>query len=521
LTGDAEIVSQISADFKRLQRNREAFEERFKALEKARGKKARHKAALTLAVKNPETGSIGLLLGMSAEDQADMISIMINDSEHKKFIRVLLKRIKQRRIFKAISYVMPSSFRKAADDYKKKEKRNLITASLITVIILSIAAFIIYNAAFIIYNKDYSDNKKYSEPLGDNYTNTFHKVLITESNLKTEIIYKNRELNIPELKEIKTGDLFYVYDYYPRLSKKPQSSDTKSLLIGLISADINNYEAKKEPRLIGWIDRTKVAFRNTRIGCEFPVGSTIRLKTAKNTIISNKNDKPLPSNSFKNLILEIQEDYYKIGVFEYSKNKIFPDYLEGIVHKDTKLDMYILVTKKDIEAMIPSLSQLLKTVSIDNRRKVWERIFKMVIGENPCTDSTCDKMQSGIPVKAGFMRYTKSEFLNPEYSRIKDIICQAKILRERFRLIVENKKPDKVFFKNKKNCDFKIAYTFDINGDGFVVKDGKVSQEVPGSNKLKFIRQANDNDLIDKYFFKEGGESVAWIPLEHFGEIQE
>jgi hypothetical protein len=530
LIGDAEIVSEISADFVRLQRNRKAFEKRFEALEKARGKKERHKAAWTLAVKNPETGSIGLLLSMSAEDQMDMISIMIDDTDHKKFIKSLLERIKIRRIFKAVSYVMPVSFGQAPDNYKKK--RNYKKKKNNIIIIVIIVVFIISGiSVFMKYNKEYSGNKKYSGPLRSNYTNMFYKVLITEGNSKTEMAYKDRELKIkiPEHKEIKAGSLFYVYDYYPHLSEKPQNPATKSLLIGLTS-DINQYATKKEEPIIGWIDRTEVTFWNTRIGCEFTVGSRVELITDKGKITLKGNKRPVSYNSLRNPVLAKQGDYYKIGIFKYGSSDKTPlQYIDGLVHKDTKLNMYVLVSKTDIESMISFLSKFITSENINNRKRIWEHLLKIVIGEDACRypDGTgmspedCNKMQTGVPVKAGFIKYTKNEFLNLKYHQKKEVRCQAKILKEKLRLVSDDKKPDKVVFLNRKNCDFKIEYTLDINGDGLVVKDGNVYTEVPGSKKLKLIRKAKHSDLIDKYFFKERGESVAWIPLEHLGDIEE
>jgi hypothetical protein len=41
--------------------------------------------------------------------------------------------------------------------------------------------------------------------------------------------------------------------------------------------------------------------------------------------------------------------------------------------------------------------------------------------------------------------------------------------------------------------------------------DGKIYEY--DKNELKFIREANLDDSIDKYWLKKDGESVAWIPL--------
>jgi hypothetical protein len=213
---------------------------------------------------------------------------------------------------------------------------------------------------------------------------------------------------------------------------------------------------------------------------------------------------------FSKEILDRANEIIKANGIDLTGYNVFQHYIEGKILKTTELLKYVLISKTDIENVTSALSQFIDTANIQKRKETWEGILKLIIGEDACesADGTelsmkeCNKMRSGIPIKAGFMKYTKNQFLNFGYREVREVVCDAKLARERFRFLVADKRPKLVSFR-KDACRFEFEPVQDINGDGIVVKD------------------ENSNLLIDKYFFKEGGESVAWIPLEHLGEIEE
>jgi hypothetical protein len=234
---------------------------------------------------------------------------------------------------------------------------------------------------------------------------------------------------------------------------------------------------------------------------------------------------------FSKEILNRAKEIIKAHNIDITGYNIFQKYVEGRVNKNTPLRISVFVSKTDIETMTSFLTQLIETERIQDKEKVWERLLKIIIGEDTCTDhdgnemslKDCNKMRNGIPIKAGFMKYTKKEFLNLGDAQRKEVICDAKIVRESFRFLLKDKKPDKIIFNNKDLCDFVVRAILDLNGDGLVIKDGQVSKEDLKTHKLKFIRQTNNKDshLIDKYFFIEEGNSVAWIPFEHLGDVKQ
>jgi len=214
----------------------------------------------------------------------------------------------------------------------------------------------------------------------------------------------------------------------------------------------------------------------------------------------------------------------KIGIFSdeilhYAKKVIlannidlnnynaFQKYVEGIISKDAPIKNYLLVSRTDIEKITNSLTMMLEsTGSIETRQMVWNNSLKNIIGDQSCEDNgiqlsleECNKRRNGIPIKAGFMRYTIKEFINLESDKLNKVFCEVKIAREKFRAFAENKYISQVDIESINPCFFKTKYNYDINGDGKIISSNN----------------ANKDDFIDKYFFQEGGESMAWIPIEH------
>ena len=119
----------------------------------------------------------------------------------------------------------------------------------------------------------------------------------------------------------------------------------------------------------------------------------------------------------------------------------------------------------------------------------------------------CNKLRNGIPIKAGFMKYTKKQFLNLSGRALERAFCEAKIAREQFRAFVRNKYIKRLIMLDIDSCNFMPVYEEDINGDGKVVHTEGTIANVP----------------IDRYFFGSGidSEEAAWIPLDHFSLIKE
>lgn len=227
-------------------------------------------------------------------------------------------------------------------------------------------------------------------------------------------------------------------------------------------------------------------------------------------------------------ILEYAKRVIRANNIDLSAYGAFQQYVEGNISKSADLLKYVLVSKTDIEKITSFLTRLIETANIENRKAAWDGLLEIILGDESCTrvDGTemtigeCNKMRNGIPIQAGFMKYTKKQFLNLDGRTLAEVICDANVTRERLRMLIQNKKVRAVRYTNRRDCDFQLDITSDLNDDGFVVRDKQVSVEKE-SGDLEYVRKATDNDLVDKYFFKEGGESVAWILLDHLGTLDE
>ncbi|KPA15463.1 hypothetical protein MHK_004338 [Candidatus Magnetomorum sp. HK-1] len=184
----------------------------------------------------------------------------------------------------------------------------------------------------------------------------------------------------------------------------------------------------------------------------------------------------------------------------------FQQYVVGKVPKTSDLKKYLLVSLTDLEKISSFLTDLIETAGDINKRKnIWESSLKLIIGDDACVVNgqeisleACNQKRKGIPIKAGFMKYTKSQFLNLSGNVVRRIHCEARILREKFRAFSQDKYINKIIVKDFDTCQFQPFYEMDINSDGIV------------------IHSSDTNQRIDKYYFQEGGESMAWIPIEQF-----
>jgi len=183
----------------------------------------------------------------------------------------------------------------------------------------------------------------------------------------------------------------------------------------------------------------------------------------------------------------------------------FKQYVEGWINKDL-IDEYVLVSMSDIEYILTFLNDLTNEFdSVIKRRRAWEQTLRIILGDQSCildgvpiTLDSCNRLRNGIPIKAGFMRYTVREFLNLNSQDALKVSCEARMALEQFRAFMQNKYIKNFNLINISDCNFHPKYDHDLNNDGKVIS--------PFSKNY---------GLVDKYYFKEGNESVAWIPLRH------
>jgi len=191
----------------------------------------------------------------------------------------------------------------------------------------------------------------------------------------------------------------------------------------------------------------------------------------------------------------------------------FQQYVEGNISKKSPIKKSILVSKTNIEKITTALTSMYEaTGDAQKRKEVWDYALKIILGDQTCVENgielsleECNKQRNGIPIKAGFMIYTKKQFINLSGEALDRVFCEARVAKEQFRAFVENKYIKSIQMINKDSCTFKPIYEKDINGDGEIVHS-------EGTNI--------NNNRVDRYFFNMGSgierEQMAWIPIEHF-----
>ena len=219
-------------------------------------------------------------------------------------------------------------------------------------------------------------------------------------------------------------------------------------------------------------------------------------------------------------ILQYAKEVINANNIDLSRYNAFQQYVEGRIPKDSHINKYLLVTMTNLEKIISFLTGLIETADSESRAKTWDHFLQMIIGEETCFDfktnqeisiEDCNKKRNGIPIKASFMKMTRSEFLNIGGKEAQNIHCESKQIRELFRFFIKDKKILKITMTDSDSCTFEAMTTSDLNGDNLIIKDKKVCD-----SSEKFIRDKTVDDLEDKFFFREGGGSVAWIPLKNF-----
>ena len=207
-------------------------------------------------------------------------------------------------------------------------------------------------------------------------------------------------------------------------------------------------------------------------------------------------------------ILEYAKKVIQANNIQLNMSENYHQYVEGKYSKDLPIDIRILASMTDIEKMTRFLSELLAAKdNLKRRNDIWEHSLKIIIGDEACEENgmeisleECNEKRNGIPVKTSFMTYTKSQFLNLSGAELQKVYCEARIALEQFRAFLKNKFIQSITIDSYYPCVFKPKFCMDLNGDGEVIHES----------------QASLNKAIDKYFFREGGESMAWLPLNHF-----
>jgi len=310
--------------------------------------------------------------------------------------------------------------------------------------------------------------------------------------------HMNSEKN--ELKPI----FYYVYDFFPKFAREPESSETKRVLIGSDS-ELSVTESKSSI-LIGWVDRSKLTFWKTRNACEFIPNRRVDLFDERgNVLFSSKRHKPLKFNEMRFPILKKNKNNFFICAF------IPGGCVEGWVRSDNVKE-YLWVSRTDIEVISKFLYDLSASF-FDNSSKGKmhrERILRILLGDYNCKSygidislEECNMRIAGIPIETGFMRYTFPQLINLNDDRIADLVkCEAKIALEQMRSFLQNRYISHIYLERQDYCFFKPIYEYDINGDGQVVSEKHYDK--------------NKTFLLDRFFFRKKNEQYAWIPVNFF-----
>ena len=218
-------------------------------------------------------------------------------------------------------------------------------------------------------------------------------------------------------------------------------------------------------------------------------------------------------------ILTLAKKVIEANNFDLNQYEPFQHYIEGYIDINTHLKKYLFVVRNDISIVNSFLTQLIQSENITTKKNAWNSYLKLILGNEDCKDINgdplsirdCNRKQNGIPIAAGFTRFTRNDFINLGPDEANEVICEAKQASERFFFLGADKGIT-ITMINRDVCEFLTTPILDLNNDGLIVKDGSVREDG------KPLRNADDSDLKDLFFFKEGDTAVAWIPLEYLGK---
>ena len=276
-------------------------------------------------------------------------------------------------------------------------------------------------------------------PMKNIETNIFQKVLIKEgdsNNLKALRVYSDRNLKYSnETIEVRT--VFYVYDFFPRSARTPESEDTISLLIGAVQQlDTTSTNA---PLLIGWVDKTKVSFWNSRTASEFQINTKYQiLDDSFQTKIFEPEIfmAPLHYNELRNPILFSTKQYYKIGAFSKLSNNLL-----GIRQKIKKIKtglevLFIIDGTRSMTRAFTETIKAIKNVSlqlVSLSRRTGQEIphFALLIYRNKPIGPSYRKVEkNNIEVSYSYCKHEFSLFPMGTFSKFlsqlsKHVACDS------------------------------------------------------------------------------------------------
>jgi len=208
----------------------------------------------------------------------------------------------------------------------------------------------------------------------------------------------------------------------------------------------------------------------------------------------------ISKNFFGNVsenILQFSKKRILANNIQIEKYSTYKQYIEANIPKTIPLKIYLFVSLVEIEKIICFLTNILDS---NYEKKYWNNYLKIIIGDNNYIQDNIElsleennNKNNGIPITAGFMKYTKKQFLNLKGPKLQKALCEAEIVKEQFKALINNKYISNIHVDSFIPCNYKITYSADIN------EDGKISH-------------------LDQYFFHshQDVEKMAWIPLEHF-----
>ena len=202
-------------------------------------------------------------------------------------------------------------------------------------------------------------------------------------------IYHNPKL-IGISEKISTISIYYVYDQYPRHTNLRHA---KSLLISPVQ--YLDPTKDREELIVGWIDREKVSFWDTRSGIALKPGQ-YQLKLVdqeRNQIgeISFQLDRPLRHDELRYPLLKSFDDAYEIAVFSSQKLKVIKDYdsvlkksrlyqryWQGELSKQTPgIEEQLLLSREYLENLSTQLMRMINTPhALSERLEVWNGFLK-------------------------------------------------------------------------------------------------------------------------------------------------
>lgn len=211
---------------------------------------------------------------------------------------------------------------------------------------------------------------------------------------------------------------------------------------------------------------------------------------------------------------------------------LFRKFISGTITKSKDTIEKVYVSHPIITEMQTNINnlQLGNLSSKTEKEKFWNTLMKSLVGTSGCTDpitgfslsaNDCAARYGGIPIKVGFMKCNRSQFIELEPHHFKDISCQLRILKHKLQKVASSRRPLGITKGSYQTspCKYELKSTDNINGDEYIIKKMQNRIYRYDKNTGRQIGQASDSDPLDEYWFKQGIINVAWLPLDAFEVI--